>query len=627
MKSATYAATALLLTAAALWALALGESVPGIDGAPVTIQKPSGLERPGLFASDSVSARRILGSGEHADRSSSPSPDGRLLAFVDWSSGDVALRDLTTGEVRRLTDEGSWNEPVAFAMSLSFSPDGGQIAYEWTPDNEVYELRVVDLETGRNRILVSDPENVQFTWVGSWSPDGEWLSVVFAFQDGTRRIGLVRVEDGHRILLRSFDWRRPRGLSFSPDGEWLAYALPREDEPEIHDIFLLARDGSRELRLVKDGNHNQVAGWLPAGGPFFFLSRKDGRDRLMTMEVHEGEAASPAQVIRSDLWGAHPLGFSEAGFFYAVATEAQTPYSAPLDDQEATLTADLQPIVPVRPGLNTRFLSWSSDGERMAFLEDGVRLVVRSAATGASRELELPTSYVLSADWSPEEDRFVVRTSRGDRPRPGIFLLDPADGALEPVVRDDPEELVHRWPRWSADGRSVVMSRWDRSQAPDAEAVVRVDVKSGQEEELFRVPAGSRHALSPAEDRLAVTHRMEGSNETEILIVSLPEGESRRVAVLDSPGVAQGVEWSPDGARLFVLVAEEGWEAGYTIQVVDVRTGALHTLAKIPGHAVDLRIHPQGHTIALSAGGAQHEIWVLENLAEVAIGVTKEMTP
>ena len=33
------------------------------------------------------------------------SADGRLLTYVDWSTGDLALRDLHTGEDRRLTHE------------------------------------------------------------------------------------------------------------------------------------------------------------------------------------------------------------------------------------------------------------------------------------------------------------------------------------------------------------------------------------------------------------------------------------------------------------------------------------------------------------------------------------------
>lgn len=35
------------------------------------------------------------------------SPDGRYLSFWDWRTGDLAVRDLQTGQDRRLTSEGT----------------------------------------------------------------------------------------------------------------------------------------------------------------------------------------------------------------------------------------------------------------------------------------------------------------------------------------------------------------------------------------------------------------------------------------------------------------------------------------------------------------------------------------
>ena len=33
-----------------------------------------------------------------SDNSGGPSPDGRYLSFTDWTTGDVSVRDLVTGE-------------------------------------------------------------------------------------------------------------------------------------------------------------------------------------------------------------------------------------------------------------------------------------------------------------------------------------------------------------------------------------------------------------------------------------------------------------------------------------------------------------------------------------------------
>jgi len=46
---------------------------------------------------------RQVWAGKGADDRGAPSPDGRHLIFVDWDTGDLAVRDLGTGESRRLT--------------------------------------------------------------------------------------------------------------------------------------------------------------------------------------------------------------------------------------------------------------------------------------------------------------------------------------------------------------------------------------------------------------------------------------------------------------------------------------------------------------------------------------------
>src|SRR5712691_3992072 len=51
---------------------------------------------------------RQVWTGPNVDTYGSVSPDGRVLSFTDWSTGDLALHDLTTGQDRRLTNKGTW---------------------------------------------------------------------------------------------------------------------------------------------------------------------------------------------------------------------------------------------------------------------------------------------------------------------------------------------------------------------------------------------------------------------------------------------------------------------------------------------------------------------------------------
>jgi DNA-binding CsgD family transcriptional regulator len=69
----------------------------------------------------SMVARRVW-AGPKVDLFTSPSPDGRYLALVDWGTGDLALRDLATGKSRRLTNKGSWSDSSEWALYGLISP-------------------------------------------------------------------------------------------------------------------------------------------------------------------------------------------------------------------------------------------------------------------------------------------------------------------------------------------------------------------------------------------------------------------------------------------------------------------------------------------------------------------------
>ena len=71
---------------------------------------------------------RQVWTGPEVDTYGSVSPDGRLISFTDWDTGDLALHDVTTGQNRRLTNKKDWD---AYAIGSAISRDGRHIAYGW----------------------------------------------------------------------------------------------------------------------------------------------------------------------------------------------------------------------------------------------------------------------------------------------------------------------------------------------------------------------------------------------------------------------------------------------------------------------------------------------------------------
>ena len=94
---------------------------------------------------------RQVWTGPETDTCGAVSPDGRYLSFVDWMTGDLAIRELATGTNRRLTNKGSWQQSPEFALFSKWSPDSRRIVYQWYNKDEIYELRVFHIQDSTAR--------------------------------------------------------------------------------------------------------------------------------------------------------------------------------------------------------------------------------------------------------------------------------------------------------------------------------------------------------------------------------------------------------------------------------------------------------------------------------------------
>ena len=137
------------------------------------------LRQPARAADASTMVVRRVWAGPNVDILGAPSPDGRSLSYVDWETGDQAVRDLATGEKRRLTNKGTWLESSEFALFSTMSPDGQQVAYAWFNKDLFYDLRIVGLDGSRARVLYSNKE-LSYLQPEDWSPDGKHILALFS---------------------------------------------------------------------------------------------------------------------------------------------------------------------------------------------------------------------------------------------------------------------------------------------------------------------------------------------------------------------------------------------------------------------------------------------------------------
>jgi len=127
--------------------------------------------------------------------------DGRYLPLMDGATSELMLRDLATGQKRRLTTR----KPGSFEFALASipSPDGKLVAYTWYNAANQYELRTVGLDGSEARVLHADPD-LKFVLPFDWTPDGKAVVALVTRKDDSSHLTLLPVPEGAARILKSF---------------------------------------------------------------------------------------------------------------------------------------------------------------------------------------------------------------------------------------------------------------------------------------------------------------------------------------------------------------------------------------------------------------------------------------
>ena len=576
-------------------------------------------------AGSALEVKRIWSDPEVTDVTGRISPDGRYVSFVDWSTGNLAVRELSTGYNRALTDTTWDEEPDAYAMMSVFSPDGGMVAYTWENWKDLtccVELRLAPLASAdgppASRTLYRNPETL-YVFPADWSPDGKQILASLKSQDETIQIALIDVESGDVRVLKSFDWRSPRGMRFSPGGDYIVYDFPPKQDALERDVYVLAVDGSRETKLIEHPADDQVLGWAPHGDRILFASDRTGSRDAWMIGVEEGSRTGPPQLVKRNIGLVKPQGFARDGsYYYGVVTGTSNVYTAEFDPSTGKAAADPVKISLLHEG-RSRGPAWSPDGKYLSYAvarEPGRRiqswtLVIRTVETGEEREIPLPlTNYRrLVARWSPD-GRSLLVAGRVGRGRDGLYRIDPATGKTEPVLLVAEGRVMDAV--WSADGESVFYIHEDDESK--ARRLVRRRLETGEETEIYTEPTEAyfrEMALSPDGRNLALCRWkalsvLSMEDRTLRDIVTLPRKEA-----LDQ---ISGVAWTPDGRHLIYSQGnspKELWriplEGGQP-----TKTGVAMDSAGVLG----LSVHPDGRQLlfhATTGSRTTAEIWVMKN--------------
>jgi Tol biopolymer transport system component len=556
------------------------------------------------------------------------SSDGRHLAYRG-NGGALYVRDLQTGENRRLTPViAQWDMQQVWWAPV-FSPDGKLLAYGRNDSGLHADLRLITLDGSAPRVLYNSDEGVQLRPF-DWSTDGKHILGVTR-QSGIFQIVLVSVADGSVRVLKKLDWGFPLNVSLSRDGRYVVYDWQaRKDSPE-RDIFILGTDGGHEARLVTRAPDDSYPVWTPDGKGVVFLSRLAANGpafltaiSVWFLRVVDGTPQGSPELLRPDIGTTNPvpIGFTRNGSFYYSLQQPSKKgtelYVVTLDPRSGTIA--VQPATVTQRSVAGERSVWSPNGQYLAYEwhppsvqgEVPARIIViRSDPTGEEYELAPALSTFTMIGWSPDS-RFLLARGTDKEERYGLYRVDARTGDVAPLLYGKPREVLEA--HWFE--KSIVFIGRDSK----GQHIVLHDLETGHETELYRPPASfllDEMEVSGDGQRLVFDLRDPAAGTMWLMVMTAPGEKPRELGPrVKFPEVIDTI-WAltPDARHVLFTTVERGG-GNYKVWRIAVEGGDPQEI-QLPmadlGDADKASFHPDGRRIAFISFQRKKEVWVMDN--------------
>jgi Tol biopolymer transport system component len=343
---------------------------------------------------------------------------GEGYSVVSWTQDGTRLT-LAQGESRG--DEDMYEvEADGSGLTLTATVDGW--VGQWSPTTRA----IIRYETGRDEgqgvaqygLYVTSTGARLGRWVadgflGSWSPDGQWIAFVGSFCDeGRDYVGVVNVDGSGLVKLTDIVDPLQVGHAWSPDGRTLAFSAP--DEQGVSQIYLADVVSGQRVKATDGPWPKMTPAWSGDGA---FLS-------FASLEGEGPGAVSKRGLVSKDGGEATPLpdgidylAWSPTGRRLAYVRDGVL---EALDLEKGGEPTSLA-LGPDETGLH-----WSPDGSRVAFLSQG-RLYVVEVKGGATKQLTSDSFLQPGADgqetavidsilWSPGGTKIAFAVVRPGAP-------------------------------------------------------------------------------------------------------------------------------------------------------------------------------------------------------------------
>lgn len=569
-----------------------------------------------------VARRHVL---DVPDGMGDTSPNGRFLSLVHWDTGDYAILNTATGDVKLISSDGSWSDDTwAYGDVSYWSPDGRYVAYNWlsvekdtpvsTPNG--MNLRIYDTQTEETRTLASNEDTrVEDAWgffPRGWTPDSRSIVAVTMDRDD-RTHGLVLIDGASGAVQHLFEQPDIRSVAVAPDGEHVAYTVERAgpDGPAVHETFFSRIDGTGRTSLGARA-HNLL--FSDDGRYLFFVADSDTRPVIRAVEFEDGTPTGNSVLVAEDLPSRVKLtGFSTEGDLYFVATTAENRIMVQeVDLDSGSLRPNRRQLVYADAD-NQRSASMSPDGKRVAFVTVGQeeRVGVYDIETGVVQLFDpigvIQRPVYTNLRWTRDGESILVSLHDVQWQ---FVLMDAETGAVKRLFDEPlPVQSRLRSPAFTADGRMLLFA-----QNSD---VYSIPTTGGRPERVRTFDGPIRGlAVDGDTDRLAVL-----TSDTVYAGDNVASAEPLDIEPATDLGFSHwiGVSWLGDDRLLLAdnLTGLDPDERGQQLVIVDpdreIRTELGSPLLgddQYPG----FQLNPDGYSFLFQTFRNEVKLWRLENV-------------
>jgi Tol biopolymer transport system component len=551
------------------------------------------------------------------DSDPSPSPDGKMVAFVSKRDGvaRVWLRQLDSGTEAVLT--------AGPDMSPNFSPDGGSILFlrNMNSSSALYRVPILG---GEARKLIENVADV------CWAPDSQriaFLRQVGTVSEARVMVGVYDLRSGTTSELTTVAGISMYGVEWSPDGKWVSavtasainnssvnyISVVNVETGEVHrspnatERLSGAVWTANAKKLVIAQSTSILGDLAGAAGLVKLLDPFSGDERPLfwVQSVYAGSGDN----VRFEFLRDDTLIFDEIlwrGILDEVSLEGEPPYTV-----GTTLT---------RGNQRDRQPAYSPDGGSIVFSSNrngNLDIWSYELATGSIRQI----TDDPAEDWDPAytpDGRSIVWSSK----RSGNLEIWRADirGSGATVVTADGDDAEN--PTVTPDGKWLVYASGQLARA----GIWKHELATGQEEHVadgqFFLPE-----LSP--DGVYVSYVVNDleRSRTVLMVSRLDDAAVVFETAIPFRGVQRTIQvgrtrWMPDGKSLvFVTTTETGKTA---LQIQDFVPGQDTTESRRPFVMFDSNediesfgISPDGKRLTVARFGHHRSLKIAEGLTDL----------